>query len=138
MSLLNEEDGGLTDPRLPDSGLLIPSPGQGSEADKGALADQLRLDAYLDQLNTTIRDDGLERAERGDPDWANRAFAYLKDLPQRTEVTADDVRSRFGPSMAVGSVFRKASRTRLIEVVGLCESKAVTRHKGLQRVWRRV
>ncbi len=72
-----------------------------------------------------------------DAEWVERALDWLYDLAPGVEICADDVRREFGTSSAVGSVFRTAARRGVLQPIGLKESTAVSRHKGLQRVWRR-
>lgn len=99
--------------------------------------EQERLEQFRLDFTERARDTGLQTAERNDAEWSERVFEWIEDLEPGTEVTADDVRSAFGPSMAVGSVFRRASRARLIECIGMSQSRSLTRHAGIQRVWRR-
>lgn len=95
------------------------------------------FDDYQRQLAARARDTGMARAESADAEWADAAFAWIDRLPVGSEFDADDVRSEFGPSAASGSVFRRAARARLIEVVGITTSRARTRHGGISRKWRR-
>lgn len=98
---------------------------------------QATLDAYLDAIASRGRATSLATAESNDAEWVERVHDWIYDLAPGELVTADDVRSRSGASNAVGSVFRTASRRGVLVAVGLQESNVVTRHKGLQRVWRR-
>jgi hypothetical protein len=127
----NERGRGLTSPDPQDG-----HPAACSQDSSGV--GQATLDAYIAELASRARDTGLATAERNDAEWANRVFAWIAGLEHGVEVTADDARREWGTSPAMGSVFRRASQAGLISPVGLTESTAVSRHKGLQRVWRRV
>jgi len=98
---------------------------------------QADLFAYAREMSERARDTGLQTAERNDHEWADAAYVWIVGLEAGTQLTADDVRSALGPSSALGSVFRKASRNGLIVCVGMAESRAVTRRAGLTRRWRR-
>ena len=97
--------------------------------------DQVALDDYRQHLADVGRDAGLESAERNDPDWSARVFDWVLHLEPGVEFDADDVRTNFGASGAVGAVFRKASKHGLIVCIGMSESRSITRHKSLQRRW---
>jgi hypothetical protein len=99
--------------------------------------EQATLDAYAEVLAARAREAGLQAAASADPEWVERVLNWLRALPRGVEVCADDVRREFGTSSAMGSVFRTARCRGLIEAVGMTESTAITRHRGLQRVWRR-
>lgn len=88
------------------------------------------------------RDEGMDRAERGtDAEWAEKAYRVLDCLvrEQKDHVTADDLwdagLARPREPRALGPVFRRAVRNRLIEHSG---RYAQSRHRHLAPipVWR--
>lgn len=100
-------------------------------------AEQQTLEAYARELAENARDHGLAVAEAADAEWADRAYAWIEGLEPGAELDADDLRFELGRSSAAGSVFRRASRAGLIEPIGISTSRAVTRHGGISRRWRR-
>lgn len=125
-----EEPGRKTQaPGGPSSRLThLQGPSSGEEA-------QADLFAYADQLASNARDTALAVTERNDAEWVEMVLDWIYDLPAGTEVHADGVQAVHGRSAAIGSVIRTASRRGVLEAVGLRESNAITRHKGLQRTW---
>jgi len=130
-----DERGPGRSPSLQDAGHHAASRGHHSTGDKDT--SQADLLEYAEMLATNARDTGLAVAESNDAEWVDRVLDWIYELAPGELVTADDVRSRWGASSAVGSVFRTASRRGVLVAVGLQESNAITRHRGLQRVWRR-
>jgi hypothetical protein len=113
-----------------------PSPASRDESIAPVTA-QLDFESYQAELVTAARDAGLASAACNDAEWVESVLEWIYDLPAGAVVHADLVRSLHGPSRAAGPVFRTAAKRGVLEAVGLQESSAITRHKGLQRVWRR-
>lgn len=98
---------------------------------------QATLDDYRRQLGERARDVGMSRAEAADAEWFEKVLVFIDDLDPGDVIAADDVRSRFGSSPAMGSVFRTACSREWIVPIGHRTSSAPSRHRGEQRVWRR-
>jgi len=126
-----KEEGGGWHPHLPKTGSAAASSGNDTTGVQG----QADLFAYAREMSERARDTGLQTAERNDHEWADAAYDWIAGLEAGTPLTADDVRSALGPSSAVGSVFRKASRDGLIACIGMAESRAISRRAGLTRRW---
>ena len=100
--------------------------------------EQATLDDYRRQLGERARDVGMSRAEAADAEWFEKVLVFIDDLDPGDVIAADDVRSRFGSSQAMGSAFRTARRRGLITSIGHRTSSAPSRHCGEQRLWRRL
>ena len=102
--------------------------------------EQATLDAtiYRRQLGECARDVGMSRAEAADAEWFEKVLVFIDDLDPGDVIAADDVRSRFGSSQAMGSAFRTARRRGLITSIGHRTSCAPSRHRGEQRLWLRL
>jgi hypothetical protein len=100
--------------------------------------EQSTLDDYAHRLTTSARDHGLAASAGNDPEFVERALELIWQLPAGTRISADDIREDLGRSLAMGAVFRRAVKTGWIACVGIETSRAVTRHKGAQRVWMRL
>jgi hypothetical protein len=92
-------------------------------------------------------DEGMAQALRAErvAEWTRAAKWWIYGLPAGTEFISDDMIAEVGlpdvganKNNSVGALFGTASRKGFIEWTGeLRKSKRVTRHVGLQRVWRR-
>ena len=98
------------------------------------------LDAYRDSMINTVRSEGEQRAFFNAEDWVVEAEAEIARLAQSgAHFSADDIVAEVGPAPstgAVGAIFRRAARAGVIEPVGVTTSRRVSRHSGLQRMWR--
>jgi hypothetical protein len=87
-----------------------------------------------------VADEGMQRSLFLAEDWVIDAEAEIARLAQGdTHFSADDIVSECGPAPsagAVGAVFRRASRAGVIEPIGVTTSRRLSRHGGLQRIWR--
>jgi hypothetical protein len=99
---------------------------------------QASLTEYAKTLATSARDHGLATSAGADPEWTQRALELIWQLPAGAHISADDIRADLGRSPAMGSVFHRARVAGWIECVGITESRAVTRRRGLQRLWVRL
>lgn len=103
-------------------------------------AEESHLDAYRAEVIFAVRDAGEQQALGFDRAWADAAEEALERLASAGyEFTADDLIAEVGsPSSpgATGAAFAKASSAGLIRAVGVRTSRRISRHAGLQRVWR--
>lgn len=111
--------------------------------DKGNAGDQEQLDllAYQRQMSESVRGAGEGGSRRSDPDGFALVLAAMAAIAEEGWIfTSDDVRARVGPGYegVMGAAFATARREGWLEAVGFGISKAVTRHGGLLRQWRRV
>ena len=77
----------------------------------------------------------MAAAEHAGREWVERIHEWLYDLPAGTRVDADAVRHHFGTSAAMGSIFATARRRGELVRVGVGESTAPSRHRGLRSEW---
>ena len=105
-------------------------------------AEQLDLERYRAALVNRAADTGMEVAGRSDPDYQEAAFTAIQDLARSGDVfSSDEISAILGPAPspgAIGAAFRRAARAGVIEACGYTTSKRVSRHGGLQRLWRGV
>ena len=105
-------------------------------------AEQLDFERYRAALISRVAETGMSAAASVDPDYQEAAFVAILDLAQRGDVfSADTVTAVVGPAPspgAIGAAFRRAARAGAIEACGFTTSKRVSRHGGLQRLWRGV
>lgn len=109
-------------------------------ADVSRRRDSLELEQYRTGIIRATRDAGEQAALNFDPSWADEAWDALVDLARSGQhFSADDLVARTGPAPspgAIGAVIRQAARRGLIEAIGFQTSNRISRHNGLQRVWR--
>jgi hypothetical protein len=100
----------------------------------------MSVEAYRDDLIDTVRRTGEQAALSFDRDWSDEAIEALERLAaDGIQFTADHLIELVGEPAspnAIGSVFGKAARAGLIRCVGYTTSRRITRHGGLQRIWR--
>jgi hypothetical protein len=105
-------------------------------------AEQFPFEGYRRDLIQRAADTGMQVAAYSDPDYQEAALAAIRDLAAMgAHFSADDVTRACGPApskAALGAAFRRAARAREIECVGFMTSDRVSRHGGLQRLWRGV
>jgi hypothetical protein len=101
-------------------------------------AEQLALEDYARKLGERGRDTGMAAAKAAeDPEWVALVEAYLWSLLPGDVTDADEIRTLFGPSLAVGSILSHAQKAGWIRCVGFAVSTAPSRHGGLIRRWER-
>lgn len=110
--------------------------------DQRTAADQEQLDllAYQRQIAESARAAGETRSHRSDPDGFAAALSTIVVIADEGwAFTSDDLRSRLGPGYegVLGAAFATARRNGWIEAVGFEISRAVSRHGGLLRSWRK-
>lgn len=97
---------------------------------------------YAAEVGNAVAHAGAQMALSVAPDWVDAAWAALVGLARSgLEFSSDDLIEECPmPSSpgAVGALFRKASAEGLIEVVGVTTSQRLSRHGGVQRIWRGV
>lgn len=103
------------------------------------MSEQVNLEGYRAEMITAAADAGLRSAASADPDYVEDALEAIERLAATgQDFGADEVRALLGgvsrPSL--GAAFRRASSLGLIRPVGVRSSSSVSRHGGLQRVWR--
>ncbi len=103
-------------------------------------AEQASLEEYGAAMIEAVRDAGERRALEASGDWAAAAWRAIVRLAHHgAEFTADDVTAEVGPAPsngAAGALFRAARSAGLIVRVGYRTSRRVSRHGGVQAVWR--
>lgn len=98
-------------------------------------------EAALDQLayERDCRDRGMVAAVEHAETWSERAWRILLMLADtRRPFTADVIHELCGAppsSGAVGALFKAAAQRKVIQAVGLRQSKRDGRHAGLVRAW---
>jgi hypothetical protein len=96
---------------------------------------QPTLEDYVASMARNARDTGLQSSAHHDVEWCERVLNWTADLEPGVELDADDIRVEFGALAGCRSGFQARSQAHLIECIGMSESRAVTRHRGLQRRW---
>jgi hypothetical protein len=94
------------------------------------------ISPYRDQVVTTAKSTGFERAERGDPEGFAGAVQAIRDAAEQYgEFTSDDLNWSLRGG-EVGAAFAHLRRLGEIEVCGHATSKRQLSHGRLLRVWR--
>ena len=87
-----------------------------------------------------LRDEGMERAERGQDAWKAMAWNELvrqsRTGSRITAASITDVVGLPGRRNAIGALFSKAKRAGLIAEVGFEQATRASRHASRQLVWR--
>jgi hypothetical protein len=104
------------------------------------IPDQLLLEDYARTVAERARDTGTEGAGKSSSEWMLSAEGTLEALIRSgRHFTSEDVIAVVGPAPAppaVGALFLRASRARLIEHVGFESAKRIQAHARAIRVWR--
>jgi len=97
---------------------------------------------YRAGVRDVVTEAGTQAALALDPDWESEAWTAIHDLARSgLEFAADDLLWIVGPPRSAGStgaLFRRAARSGLIRPVGVTRSTRLSRHGGLQRIWKGV
>ena len=98
------------------------------------------LDPYRAALIDAVQDEGMQRALSFARPWVEVADEALLDLARSgRHFCADDLLAEVGPAPspgATGAVFKRAARAGIIEPIGFTTSQRLSRHGGVQRLWR--
>ena len=104
------------------------------------MMEQVALEQYRRQVVEAVRSEGEQAALSFSREWADVAWDELVTLARSgRHFTADDLTAEIGspPSAgAVGALFNQGRKTGLIEPIGVATSRRLSRHGGLQRMWR--
>ncbi len=110
--------------------LCVTCGGRGVEAERTRSVEEGRA----------LRDAAMESVEEREPDWSERASAWIGARMPDEIFTADDLTRAIGHPdrrAAVGPAFAAAARRREIERAGLAQSELPDSHASIIQKWRR-